>query len=39
MSDFEIMGTPPTNANIPKKLTLPVTNEIKKTNIDKTSNS
>ena len=28
MPDFEIMGTPPTNVKIPKKVTSPVINDI-----------
>ena len=34
-SDFEIMGTPPINVNIPKKVTSPVTNEIQKLTLTK----
>ena len=30
MSDFEIMGTLPTNVNTPNKVTSPVTKEIQK---------
>ena len=35
MSDFEIMVIPRTNVDIPKKVTLPVTNEVQKLTLTK----
>ena len=35
MSDFEIMGIPRTDVNIPKKVTLPVTNKVQKLTLTK----
>ena len=37
MSDFEIMGTPPTNVNTPKKITQPVAKEIEKLRLTKSA--
>ena len=35
MSDFEIKSIPRTNVNIPKKVTLPVINEVQKLTLTK----
>ena len=39
MSGFEIMGTSPTNVNIAKKVTSPVTNNIEKLTLTKPGTS